>query len=212
MHAFSDSQGVSPTDPIEPIKAIGADQKKMVSPTPFQEYMKQGTPANPQAQFPSPFDLPKNTATPTTVPSIDALMGQFKAGQNQIAELTAKLSTPNLQLNHAERYLVGNKLADAKAHINSATSKLGVEPPPPKDTSEGNILVKFLNTLQSGSYQMQQATEQLGKMKSEGGQINPAEFLSIQMKVGKASAEMEYATILLAKAVDSTKQLFNIQL
>lgn len=203
---------VTPSNPIEPTKAIGADQKGMGQPPPFSDYMKAGSPANPQSQFPSPFDLPKGSAVPQMTPSIDSLVTQFRGANNQAAGLIQQLGTPNLTLSHAERYLVGNKIADAKAHLNSATSKLGIEPLAPKEVNTANPLVKFMNTLQDGSYQMQQAVEQLGRMKSEGGQINPAEFLSIQMKVGKASSEMEYATILLAKAVDSIKQLFNIQL
>ena len=49
-------------------------------------------------------------------------------------------------------------------------------------------------------------------MKLKGGSLSPAALLTIQVKLAKAQQELEYSSVLLSKAVDDIKTMFNIQL
>jgi hypothetical protein len=213
---MSDATGdVFPPDRIEGIEPIGKDQKKVVSPDAFKTYMQQPSPTPGQTGgVPSPFDLSRTDAHPIAgTPTVDSLLSQMSTTHSKMSDLNSRLNTPNLKLNHAQKYLLNNKLADAKAHINSAAAKVGLSPPPSKEIPTGsNPLAKFLAILSDGQYQLHAAQEQLQHMKMEGKTLDPGELLLMQVKLGKANNEIEYASILISKAVDTTKQLFNIQL
>jgi hypothetical protein len=208
--------GITPPDRIEGVEAIGKDQKKLTTPAPFQSYMQQPSPmAQNTAGIPSPFDLSREGGGRAIAgtPSVDSVLSQVNTANSKMTGLHSDLNTPKLTLNHAQKYLVGNKLADARAHINSAASKLGIEPPPPKDTpSDANPLVKFMNILTDGQNQLNSAKDQLESMKMDGKTMNPGDLLLMQVKLGKANSEIDYASTLVSKAVDATKQLFGIQL
>jgi hypothetical protein len=56
------------------------------------------------------------------------------------------------------------------------------------------------------------AQNQLMNLKGKGADLKPADFLSIQLKLAHAQQEIEYASIMLSKAVEDIKTMFNIQL
>lgn len=214
MTAFDLQDPVPAPDRIEPTQPIGMDAKKLTTPTPFAPFMQPTATPNPTSQAPSPFDLSQGGGKPIAgTPSMDSLLAQINMSQATIGDIQKHLNTPNLKLNRAQKYLLGNKLADAKAHITSATSKVGVEAPQPKEVTPGSTpLSKFLSILTDGQYQLEAAKNQLEKMKGDGKTVNPAELLLMQVKLGKAQNEIEYSSVLVSKAVDSMKQLFSIQL
>jgi hypothetical protein len=205
------SQRIIPTGPV------GSERKETGMPTqPFQSFMQQPSGAlTPRVtSAPSPFELSQGQQSFLPgKPTFDTLLSQVNSAQQSMGDLSNQLNTPNLRLNRAQRYLLGNKLSDAKAHIRSAATKFGVEESP--EESGGAIatpLGKFLAMLTDGQYQLQAAKEQLQKMQSSGKQLHPADFLLIQVKLNKAQVEIEYSSVLLSKAIDAMKQLFNIQL
>lgn len=213
-HFSAIEDGISPTDRIDPVQPLGADQKKLVTPTPFQNYMQPTQTPSPTQGVPSPFDLSQAGGHPITgKPSMDSLLTQINQTEKTMGDVNRFLNTPNLKLNHAQKYLIGNKLADSKAYINSATSKVGVEPAPPKDLTPGSTpLMKFVALISDGMSQMHAAKTQLEQMKMDGKSLNPGELLLMQVKLGKAQTEIEYASILLSKAVEIPNKFFQIQI
>lgn len=201
-------------DRLTPLQPVGGEQRKVIPPGGgFQELMKPTEGLTGKAGVPSPFELTQGRGVVPGQPSVDTLLTQVNMAQTTMGDLNTQLNTPNLKLNRAQRYLVGNKLADAKAQIRGATSKLGVPETPEKELAKSsNPLVKFINLLTDGQHQLQAAKTQLETMKDSGEPLHPADFLLIQVKLNKAQVQIEYASILLAKAVEAMKQMFNIQL
>ena len=207
-------EGVFPTEGIEPIQPLGSDQKKLVSSTPFQTFMQPTSTESPMTNAPSPFDLSHVKGQVIAgKPTVDSILAQVQSTQGAITDAQTHLNTPNLKLNRAQKYLISNKLTDAKAHINSTADKIGIDPLSTKETPAGtNPIVKFLAILTDGQQQLESAKQGLFQLQKQGTAINPAELLLMQIKLGKAQHEIEYASVLLAKAVDSMKQFFNIQI
>ena len=71
---------------------------------------------------------------------------------------------------------------------------------------------KFLNYIGDGQANLAAAQQQLMNLKGKGDALKPADFLAIQIKLAHAQQEIEYASIMLSKAVDDFKTLMNIQL
>lgn len=200
----------------QPIKSIGEEKASSGMPsqsfeTFMQKEVKTATPlTKPVTQ--SPFDLPQMQNPLTKAPTVDALLSQAKAAQAVLGDLNTQLQTPNLKLKQSQRYLLRNKLTDANAHLRSANMKLGAEPPPPPAPTAAGPMGRFLDFLSEGESNIQLAQQQLNKMKDKGDSINPADFLAVQLKISHAQQEIEYASIMLSKAVDDIKQLFSIQI
>jgi hypothetical protein len=205
----------NPSERIGPTAPIGPERREAGMPTqPFQTFMQPTAPTTPQASaaVPSPFDLSQGQQNLLPgKPTLETLLAQVTTAQQSMGDLSTQLNTQNLRLNRAQRYLLNNKLSDAKAHIRSAAAKMGIEESP-ESAAMATPLGKFLAMLTDGQYQLQAAKNQLEQMKASGKQLHPADFLLIQVKLNKAQVEIEYSSVLLSKAIDAMKQLFNIQL
>ncbi len=71
---------------------------------------------------------------------------------------------------------------------------------------------RFINYVTDGENQLTAAQQKISEMQSKGGELRPADFLLIQVKMGQAQQEIEFSSTLLAKVIDSIKQTLNIQL
>ncbi|MBS0614986.1 MAG: hypothetical protein JSR58_00350 [Verrucomicrobia bacterium] len=205
---------------LDPTKRIGDDQKAGGAPEAppgqsFESYMEQAAGAGKPGGTSgiSPFELPKTGAPLATTPTFDTLLGQVKAAHTMLGDMNTQLQTPNLKLKQSSRYLLRNKLGDANKNLKAANAKLGVElPETPPSTSGGGILGKFLNYISEGQSNLMAAQNHLMEMKEKGDSLNPGDFLAIQLKLAHAQQNIEYASIMLGKAVDDMKTLFNVQI
>lgn len=205
---------------LDPIRRVGEEQKTGLTPGKpgegFESYMEKAgmqTQGTGGTVATSPFDL-ANAQTPLAAgPNFDTLMSQVKSSQVMLGDMSTDLNTKGLKLKQSQRNLLGSKLKNANNYLKAANVKMGSEPlsPPPTATG-GGIMGKFLNYVSEGQGNLAAAQQQLLNLKGKGDALKPADFLSIQMKLGNAQREIEYSSIMLSKAVDDFKTLMNIQL
>ena len=200
-----------------PIKRLGDDQPLQGGPKePFQTYMdKAAQQVSPEQKPPavSPFDLAHGQTALTQGANIDTLISQAKSAQVTLGDVSSQLNTKNLKLKQSQRYLLRNKLGDANTLLKAANAKAGGEiPPAPTPSSSGGVIGKFLDFVSEGQNNVAAVQKQLIALKDKGDTLNPADFLGIQLKLSHAQQEIEYASIMLSKAVEDMKMLFNVQL
>lgn len=202
----------------QPIKRLGEDQQplKQGPGESFQTYMdKAALQGNSVSKPPtvSPFDLAHGQSPLAQGANLDTLLTQAKTAQTTLGDINNQLNTKNLKLKQSQRYLLRNKLSDATTMLKAANAKAGGEmPPAPTPSSSGGVLGKFLDFVADGQNHITAIQKQLTDLKAKGDSLNPADFLSIQLKMGHAQQEIEYASIMLSKAVEDMKMLFNVQL
>jgi len=180
---------------------------------PFQSFMQgpAGALAQPSgATLSSPFDLAHQQMIPAT-PTFDTLLTQVNAAQTTLGDISTQFNTPNLKLKQSSKYLLKNKMSDANDHIFSAANKLGLETPEPSAAPAGPF-GKFIGMITDGQNQLQAAQKQLQSLKDKGNQLSPADMLLVQVKLNLAQQELEYSSVVLSKAIDDIKMLFNVQL
>lgn len=202
---------------LDPLKRVG-DEQKMGTPTPmpdksFEEFMeKAGQQPRTKATGLSPFELAQGRTPLAAGATFDSLLTQVKSAQGMLGDINNSLNTKNLKLKQSQRYLLKNKLTDANTHLRAANAKMGAEIPQPPQPSGGGIIGKFLDYVSDGQSNLMSAQQQLLNLKGKGDTLKPADFLAIQLKLAHAQQEIEYASIMLSKAVDDLKMIFNVQL
>jgi hypothetical protein len=199
------------TPRIGPTMPIGGDQKKMPASS-FQSMMQQagGAPGHPVSGLGSPFDLAQRTAL-TSTPTLSTLITQVTAAQGTLGDISTQFNTPNLKLKQSRKYLLKNKMGEANDHIFSASSLLGLEPSEPSAPLAGPF-GKFIGMISDGQNKLKEAQGQLQALKDKGQQLTPGDMLLVQVKLNLAQQELEYSSVVLSKAIDDMKMLFNIQL
>lgn len=199
------------TPRIGPTMPVGSGPSKEPT-TSFQSMMKQpGSGAGqPVSGLGSPFDLAQRSAL-TSTPTFDTLLTQVTAAQSTLGDMSTQFNTPNLKLKQSSKYLLKNKLGEAKDHIFSASSLLGLEPKESETPLEGPF-GKFIGLISDGQNKLREAQTQLQALKDKGEQLTPGDMLLIQVKLNLAQQELEYSSVVLSKAIDDMKMLFNIQL
>jgi hypothetical protein len=212
MTAKSFPEDVSRTQKIDATAPIGQDSKTNLPPqTSFQTYMQSPSSApTPNAGLASPFNLPQQQAFLPSNPTMTTLLSQATAAQTTLGDINSQLSTPNLKLKQSSKYLLKNKLTDANGHLATAGTKLGLQPQEPTQLS--GPFGKFIGLVTDGQNQMRAAQQQLQALKAKGDQLSPADMLLVQVKLNLAQQELEYSSVVLSKAIDDMKQLFNVQL
>ena len=184
----------------------------------FKSYMEQKGAPNPLLSQGSatgqvsPFDL-AHGQVPAAGPTLATLADQAKVAQTSLGDLANQLTTPNLKLKQSSRYILKNKLTDANTQFRSANAKMGAQEVEEKEVPAGTSPVnRFLSYVTDGQNQLQSAVAQLSALKDKGESLSPGDLLLIQIKLNKAQQEIEYSSVLLSKAIDDMKMLFNIQL
>ena len=208
-------EGVKSSDAITPSKPVPGGQEEPKEQS-FQSHMQaeqpqQGAAGAPQGTSPSPLDLPsgqKNISPPTA----ETVLGQMNSTSGVLGDIQNQLKTKNLKLKPPQKYLLRNKLNESNALIRSAASKLGVKVgAPPGTLSRQNPIARFINMVNDSQVQLEAAQEQVGTL-NKSGHVNPGDLLMVQIKISKAQQELEYSSVLLSKAVEDVKTLFQIQL
>lgn len=182
----------------------------------FKPYMQQGAGnqsgmGTPATQGPSPANVAQGPSI-SGAPSMDAIQNQAKSMQDNLGTIGQQLNTPNLKLKRSQAHLLKNKLSDAQGYIRQAGSKMGIESPAMEIPSGTGPVGRFMAYINDGQNQLVQVQQKLKTMAAKGQQLNAAEMLSVTVKMNLAQQEIEYSTTLLAKVIDSVKQIMNIQL
>ncbi len=160
----------------------------------------------------SPLQVTAPKPTVTTAPTMDSMLVQAKTMQDSLGKVGQQLKTPNLSLKRSQTHLLKNKLSGARDYIRQAGEKVGVEPKVSQAPSLGGPVDRFLSYINDGQDQLIGVQQQLKKMAAKGQQLNAGDMLSITVKMNLAQQEIEYSSTLLAKVIESIKQIMNIQL
>ncbi len=211
------SENLNPQVPrverVEVTPPIEGSEETAVSGKPFSSYMQGESSLKPTAQSsPSPMDIARPQPTPSVPPTIESISTQMQTTSSALGDLQNKLNTPNLKLKPSQKYLLRNKLQEANTQIRAVAEKSGVEVGPNVSTlARNNPIAKFLAYVTDGEKQLDQAQQSLANFQKKGS-ISPGDMLLMQVKLAKAQQEIEYSSVLLSKAVDDIKVIFNVQI
>ncbi|CCB85515.1 putative uncharacterized protein [Parachlamydia acanthamoebae UV-7] len=147
-------------------------------------------------------------------PSADQLVAQTQTVVKQIDSIRNTLATSDLELNGSVRNLLRNKLSHVDDNLKVALQKAGVEYTPPEVVApvKTNPIEHFLGLLTHSQFQLEHLANDVQIMHANRAEINPANMLLIQIKVGFIQQEMEFFTSVLTKSLDSTKTIMNVQI
>jgi exonuclease VII small subunit len=202
---------IDPAQSVEPT-GQGPQQEPKTS---FGDYMKQ-TPAATEAapsQATSPLDLSKGQVGQAMQPTMGSIQSQFNTTSNTLNTVESQLNTKNLKLKQSQNYLLRNKLSEADTHIRTAASKVGVDVgQPPSLLNKQNPINRYLGLIASSQTQLAQAETKIKQISANGQTLAPGELLLVQIKLNKAQQALDYSSVLLGKAVDDIKMLFNVQI
>lgn len=213
------------------VPPIGGEETSTKEVSPFSSYMEQaegilppGTSfAAPESIAPSPLDMMRAESGRllTQGPSLDVLAQQLSSSEHLMVNIKEQLGlldemqqkSPQAGLTQSQKNLLDTKLSDANSRLYAATAKLGLEnEEPPAPNTSGGMFEKFLSYLTDGQQRITDARKGLAEMGNKKESFNPADFLNLQSKLNMAQQELEYSSVLLSKAVEGIKMLFQVQI
>ena len=201
---------IDATSPIEP----GGTSSGVSGQNTFSSYMNPTNAEKAQTAAmsqPSPMQL--NTQGISTPPTPGSIQGQIQSVSGSLGDIKNQLHTKGLKLKQSEKYLLRNKLSQANDHIRGAAKYAGADPGPAPDfNGKKNPIARFLTLVSDGQNQLTSAANQIQSLDTSGKHINAGELLLVQVKLQKAQQELDYSSVLLGKAVDMIKTLFNTQI
>ncbi len=201
---------------IEGMMPVGGSDQPREASTPFKSLMKGGEAAKPGTNVNSPFDLARAGAQPLAAgPTLATIQTQVVHAQSTLGDLSNMLSTQNLKLKPSTKYLLGSKLSDASQQLRTVNAKVGGDPVEAEDPEQKSGLgpvQKFLAYVDAGQASLAAAKQKIQDLSAQGDSMNPAELLLVQVKLNHAQQLLDYTSVLLSKAIDDIKMLFNVQL
>jgi hypothetical protein len=157
-------------------------------------------------------EITRSPLASTGQPSFQTLLAQAKVAQDGLGTVESQLKKDKLTLTRSQNHLIKNKLKNANEHIASAASKMGLEPKAMAHGSGESTVAKFLGYVNHGQDTMLEVQQMIESMGKRGGAMSAGDMLSIQVKIGLAQQEIEYASTLLGKAIEGVKTILNVQL
>ncbi len=206
-------------DRIDPMMPVGSSDNPRDAgsfQTLMQKQAEMPSQAKPGGQLSSPFELAQTGAPHlATGPNLATIQTQVVHAQTTLGDINGMLTTPNLKVKPSSKYILRNKLTEASQHVRTVNAKLGG-----KEVSEeeseipagSGPIQKFLSYVGGSQAALANAQDRLNALAAKGDQMNPAEFLFVQVKMNKAQQLLDYSSVLLAKAIDDMKQIFGVQL
>lgn len=183
----------------------------------FVEYMNRPGPppeaSTLQGQGTTPYDLAKGQPNQMQPPTINSLSTQANSTGNTLNNIQDQLNTKNLRLKQSQKYLLRNKLSEANSHIRTAAVKVGVDVgDSPAMSAKQSPIRRYLAYVSDSQAQLGAIQDKIKDLSAKGGALAPGDMLLIQVKLNKAQQALEYSSVLLGKAVDDIKMLFNVQI
>lgn len=199
--------------PLDPTKAIDKNTPSIGGGSSFESYMKEDETAATGASkgAASPYE-PKPVAPmkPATPENIYQDMGHTMKSLGTIHD---QLHTKNLKLKSSETGPISRHLKDAHSNIQDVAKKLGVPVnESPVEPGRQNPVERFLGMVTDGQNLLESSMSQIKNIQLSPTKFNSADFLSIQAKMMKAQQCLDFSSVVLGKAVEAIKALFNIQL
>ncbi|MBM3194658.1 MAG: hypothetical protein FJZ60_02715 [Chlamydiae bacterium] len=197
---------------VQGLNPIDRNTSSEAGKRPFADYMNEGPQAK-QAQSPTPMQALAPQTAPGGPPTMDSVQQQMKATSTQLGDLNQKLNTPNLKLKPSQKFLLRSKLEDAHTNIRESAQKVGVDTGPVPDLKkEQNPIAKFIALIGDGQEQLESAQNIIQKNSANGEMVNPADLLLAQIKLNRAQQQLDFSSIVLSKAIEGLKNLFNTQI
>ncbi len=205
---------ISRPSKIDPVKPIQGEEQQQEPAKPFSSFMGEGPKVGETTGAKvTPFDLAQGQVVQRAGPSNETVVGQMNSTSSVLGDIQNQLHTKNLKLKQSQKYLLRNKLTEANSLIRTAAEKTGAEVGPPVATvSRQSPIGKFLSYITDSQAQLDNARGMIAKLSKGGQHLSPGKLLLVQVKLAKAQQELEYTSVLLGKAVDDIKMLFNIQI
>ncbi len=210
---------VIPTSKIEAIPDIGderggiQEEAKQSFSSLMQSKETGAAQMAPKVSQISPFDLAHMGIKPIGSPNVNTLLDQTDLLHGSFQTVQNQLSYPNLKLKSSQKYLVKNKLTDVNANLRAANAKLGISPTEPLEEMKGTgPIAQYLGYITDGMSQLDSAKKQLQSISSKGANVNPAEYMLLQLKFNKAQQELDFTSTVLAKSIEGIKTIMNVQI
>lgn len=215
---------VTPSPDESPGRIAAGKSLESVGSTPskpagsFDTHMQEAKTANPARmsstapEGTSPMALARGAMASPASLSNASLLAQAKNAQDALGHVEKQLQTKDLKFKRSQQHLLKNKLQGAQEHLRGAAAKLGLPQTAFKNPEHATPIERFLSYINDGQDQMNGVQQKLEELSKKGQQLNPADMLSVQVKMNAAQQEIEYASMLLSKVVESIRTIINIQL
>ena len=144
--------------------------------------------------------------------SLQRVIAEADHAVDKINSINRKLSTPGLDLKSSVQNVMRSKLSHIDESLKIALSKVGVDYVP-ADKPSGLVtpIQNFVNYLTHGQHQLENISSEVSRLHANRDQLSAGALLTLQMKMGFVTQELEFFTSLLNKALESTKTLMNVQ-
>ena len=205
---------LDPTESIKPGEPKEIPDKEKFASMMQQEPAAESTTQN-TSKGVSPMELAEQQKLSSggTPPSLKTIQGQMNSVSGSLGDIKNQLHTKGLKLKQSQKYLLRNKLGQANDHIRSANKQVGNNPGEEVDLKgKKNPITRFLSLVSDGQSQLNEAATMVRNLDTSGKSLNAGQLLLVQVKLQKAQQELDYTSVLLGKAVDMIKTLFNVQI
>jgi len=186
----------------------------------FQSLVQQQATAQPPPKgmgaTQSPFELAKGGAPQLAAgPNMTTIQQQVLHAQTTVGDLNNMFNTQNLKIKPSAKYLLRNKLSEANQQLHTVNSKVGGQAGEEEESdmpAGSGPFKKFLGYITGSQVALNSTQKKIEELSKSGESLNPAEMLFVQVKLSRAQQLLDYSSILLSKAIEDMKQLFNVQL
>ncbi len=201
---------------LEGVRKVGNEYRDMKTPTrsfeAFMDKVEGRAPSPDKTSGLSPFDMFQKQGLLAVGPTFDDLLSQAKSAHATLGDMSSDLHNKSLKLKSHQRQMLRNKLSTANDRLHEISKTLGVPSADEKvepSGKGGSIMERFLNLINNGQTNLMNIQNQVMALKDNEGSFNPANLLFIQAKLGHAQQEIEYASVILSKAVEGLKIMMN---
>lgn len=206
---------VGSDSPLKPMQSEGGQGGVKPSKS-FETYMKgEGSTTEPSigSKQPTPLELAQEGKTLKAEPTLQTLQEQMNSTTTVLGDLQNQFHTKGLTLTQTQKYLLRHKLTKANESIRKSAEKMGVDAGPPPALSRGKSpITKFIGLLTNSQDQVKKSQKMIQQLGGQGTPLSPAELIRIQISLSSAQQQLEFASVLLSKAVESIKSLMTVQI
>lgn len=140
------------------------------------------------------------------------IRAQSKELVGKLENLKSKLEASKADLKPSYHKVLENRLNHIDDTLKVAVSKAGGEHTAAAKPAAGTSPAqKFIGMLTDSQSQLENLNATIDKLQLSGKNLNPANMLALQVKVGQIQQQVELFTNLLSKALESTKSIMNTQ-